>query len=264
MKTDFCKLVLVLFLLATVLCPLIPVAAKSMRPPPDSTTEILPGQSVSPALADVKQAVLSEEWQFFRINAQYRGTVKKSFSNLGCAIAWFKDLTPDQTQVIVHVCALHPEKKNQKFAFRLNLVLRRESAKYSLISTIYSGFSGITGDRQNQLQQLVSLWSYMRRFAYDGILFNNFDSCGAALKLAEAARKKGRVQEINCSWPGRRSFSGKFFFDQVVGSAVTSAFELDKLRFRSGKLSVSLVKDSQAAVTRDFAYRQPFTTDVFK
>lgn len=233
--------------------------AKSLRPPPEADkTSVV---SI-PKAADSN--LKGEEWQFFRMNAQYRGTVKKSFSNLGCAIAWFKDLAPDQTQIILRVSAVHPEKKRQKYAFRLNLVLRREGARYSLVKKEYAEFSGITGDRQTQLEQLAALWVYMRAYSGELKLFKEIDACGARLQLTEAVLGKGRSREINCSWPGRRSFNGKFFFERAVDPVFKELLALDKLRFKSGRLSVSLVKDTQEAITRDFGTREPFATDVFK
>lgn len=253
------ELILAAFLLMAVLSVAPRAYCRSMRPQTDN----VPVEQAGDGTSRTSPTAANEEWQFFRINAQYRGAVKKSFHNLGCAIAWFKDLSPDQTQVIVHVCALHPEKKGQKFAFRLNLVLQRQQARYSLLNKIYSDYTGITGDRQIQLQQLAALWAYLRHFARDGLLYPSFDACGAVLKLSEVSRKKSQTLEINCSWPFRRGFTGKFFFEKIVGGPA-AALDLDKLRFRSGHLSVSLVKDTQAAVTRDFAHRQPFAVDVFR
>jgi hypothetical protein len=95
-----------------------------------------------------KIAPANEEWQFFRINAQYRGTVKKGFSSLGCGLAWFKDISPEKTQVIVHVSALHPEKRGQKYTFRVNMVLNCTPDTYSIDSEVYAQFNGIEGERQ--------------------------------------------------------------------------------------------------------------------
>lgn len=253
-KIFYTSLLLAIFLLFTAFSD-----AKSLRPPPE--------EDKTPVVAVPMPAGSGhkgEEWLFFRMNAQYRGTVKKSFSNLGCAIAWFKDLTPDQTQIILHVSAVHPEKKRQKYAFRLNLVFRREGARYSLVKREYAEFSGITGDRQTQLEQLAALWVYMRAYSNEMKLFPEIEACGARLHLKEAVLGRGRSREINCSWQGRRSFNGKFFFERAVDPVFKELLALDKLRFKSGRLSVSLVKDTQEAVTRDFGSREPFATDVFK
>lgn len=204
--------------------------------------------------------ITGEEWQFFRINAQYRGTVKKGFANLGCGLAWFKDLAPGKTQVIVHVSALHPEKRNQKYAFRLNQVLQCGPAGYSAESEVYAKFTGIEGERQQQIRQLVALWAYMRQVEKTGKPSEVFNAGGALLHLRDVETRRGRAREIHCSWPARRSFSGKFFFDQQPDKRLT----LDKFRFKSGKLSVSLTKEPAESINRDFAHRQPFAADVFK
>lgn len=204
--------------------------------------------------------VANEEWQFFRINAQYRGAVKKGFKSLGCGIAWFKDIAPDKTQVIVHVSALHPEKRGQKYTFRLNLVMNCQPAAYRIDSEVYAQFTGVEGDRQQQIRQLVALWTYMRQVEKTGQVAGEFDAFGARLLLRDIQARRGKVREIHCGWSGRRDFSGKFFFHQLAGQALA----LDKFRFKSGKLSVSLTKDSAEAINRDFAHREPFASDVFK
>lgn len=248
MNLRFIKMMFILLLL---LSSGLPAVAKSIRPVP------LEKQVVT-------AAPLADQWQFFRINAQYRGTIKKSYSNLGCAIAWFNDLTPDRVQVIIHVCALNPEKRHEKYAFRLNLVLQRGPTGYSLVSREYADFTGITGDRQNQLQQLAALWTYMRDFSHKPELRQKFDAGGAGLRLSEVVVHRGKGREVNCTWPARRGFNGKFFFERAVDPAFKEVLYLDKLRFKSGRLSVSLVQDTQQAITRDFATREPFNTDVFR
>lgn len=210
--------------------------------------------------ATEKLAQPGEEWQFFRINAQYRGTVKKGFRSLGCGLVWFKDISPEKTQVIAHVSALHPEKRGQKYTFRVNMVLNCGPADYSIDSEVYAHFTGITGERQQQIRQLVALWAYMRQVEKTGKVSDEFNAAGARLGLREVHAHRGKVHEINCSWTGRRDFSGKFFFDVLPSAAIA----LDKFRFRSGKLSVSLTKESAETINRDFAHREPFATDVFK
>ncbi|EKD82630.1 MAG: hypothetical protein ACD_39C01175G0002 [uncultured bacterium] len=213
-----------------------------------------------PAALPAQASAANEEWQFFRINAQYRGTVKKGFKSLGCGIAWFKDIAPDKTQVIVHVSALHPEKRGQKYTFRLNLVLNCRPTGYSIDSEVYAQFNGIEGERQQQIRQLAALWTYMRQVEKTAHVEKEFNACGALLSLRDVLVGRGRVREIHCNWTGRRDFSGKFFFNQLANQALA----LDKFRFKSGKLSVSLSKDTAEAINRDFANRQPFAEDVFK
>lgn len=198
-------------------------------------------------------------WQFFRINAQYRGTVKKSFQGMGCALAWFKELPENQVQAIIHVCALHPEKKNQVYSFRLNLILQRKPGKLELVKEIYADFNGISGERQSQIRQLAGLWLHMIDFKKNGRFNPEFISVGAQLNLEKRDIRNKRI-ELTCKWDQRRDFSGKFFFDLMANSQI----EIDKFRFKSGKLSVSLVKDTSENVSRDFANREPFAKLVFK
>ncbi|PKL48491.1 MAG: hypothetical protein CVV42_09395 [Candidatus Riflebacteria bacterium HGW-Riflebacteria-2] len=214
----------------------------------------------TPSLAAENIARANEEWQFFRINAQYRGTVKKGFSSLGCGLAWFKDISPEKTQVIVHVSALHPEKRGQKYTFRVNMVLNCQPDNYSIDSEVYAQFAGIEGERQQQIKQLVALWAYMRQVEKTGAVLNEFNAGGARIGLRDVNARRGKSREIHCNWTGRRNFSGKFFFDQLASAALA----LDKFRFRSGKLSVSLTKETAETINRDFAHREPFATDVFK
>ncbi len=201
----------------------------------------------------------SEVWQFFRINAQYRGALKKSFQSMGCALAWFKELPENQVQAIIHVCALHPEKKNQVYSFRLNLIFQRQPGRLELVREIYAEFNGITGERQQQIRQLAGLWLHMLDYKQHGTFTQDFMALGALLKLERRVVRNKNV-ELTCKWQQRKDFSGKFFFDYDGGTQR----EIDKFRFRSGKLSVSLVKDSSENVTRDFAKREPFAQMVFK
>lgn len=207
-----------------------------------------------------RTATAAEEWQFFRVNAQYRGTVKKGFENLGCGIAWFKELPNNEVQAIVHVCALHPEKGNEKYAFRLNLILQRQTGKLNLVKELYADFAGIIGERQDQVRQLVGLLAYMRDFAAGTALAPSITSCGADLSLSDQKLSRGKTREITCKWASSSSFSGKFFFDQSQNGNLV----MTKFRFKSSKLSVSLVVDTAESINSEFAQRPPFAEIVFK
>jgi hypothetical protein len=200
----------------------------------------------------------ADEWFFYRINAQYRGTIKKGMRDLGCAVAWFKELPAQQIQAIIHVCALHPEKKNERYAFRLNLIFTRKSGEYIIAREVYADFTGIPAERQLQIRQLAGLWIYIRDLARTNEFLPVINAAGAVLALK--ARDHGVHKEIECSWKEKRNFSGKFFLRKLLSGGL----EMEKIRFRSGKLSVSLVTDSQDAVTRDFAGRYPFNEQVFR
>jgi hypothetical protein len=197
-------------------------------------------------------------WQFYRINAQYRGTVKKSFENIGCSLAWFKDIAPGQSQIIAHVCVENPEKRKEIFAFRTNLVVGHASDGLQLQREIYADFEGVQGQRCLEVKQLVCLWDFVRRKAQNPETINGLlNVAGRPLSL-KSKKLRGRY-EITCVAADRSRFSGKFFI--VCGPQGVNA--IDKFRFRSGRVSVSMVQDSAEAVSRDFRFRQPFSRLVF-
>lgn len=199
-----------------------------------------------------------QHWQFFRINAQYRGAVKKSFRNIGCALAWFNDISPGKTQVITHVCAVNPDKKGEIFSFRLNLLLGNNPNSVWVTDQVYAEFKKVTGQRQNEVKQLVCLWDHIRRQAsrsnpVSGVI----NVAGKIIDLSEKTRRNSR--EITCSWSGRRGFSGKFFLKK----SGENGWMLEKFRFKSGKVAISLVQDTGEAISKDFRYKEPFAKIVF-
>ena len=200
----------------------------------------------------------NEAWQFYRINAQYRGVVKKSYRNIGCALAWFKQLSNVHTQVITHVCAVHPEKKTKIYSFRVNLVLSRNYDSVKVNRVFYQNFTGFDRNRQGQVQQLVCLWDYIRNYSgsswYKGKILN---ISGIAMNLRKNDLRN-RL-EINANTSEYKNFSSKFF----IRKKSTQDFFLSKFRFRTGKVVISLVRDSGEAVSRDFRYREPFASIVF-
>lgn len=203
-------------------------------------------------------ALAEDIWQFSRINAQYRGAVKKSFENIGCSLAWFKDLAPGQSQVIAHVCAVNPEKRNEIFAFRTNLVINHMPDSLHLQQELYAEYEGVQGERCNEVKQLVCLWDYIRRNAqYPEKISGLINVAGRPISLK--SRKLRNHYEITCSASGRSRFSGKFF----INSNPEGTNRIEKFRFRSGKVSVSMVQDTAEAVAKDFRFRQPFARLVF-
>jgi hypothetical protein len=199
-----------------------------------------------------------ELWQFYRINAQYRGAVKKSFRDVGCGLAWFKELKPGQSQVIIHVCAQNPEKKSEVFAFRVNLLLAYNNESTWVVKEVYKDFEGIHGKRENEVLQMVCLWDLIRRHTRSGASLGNMMNLnGHALSFDK--RKVRQNREITCHSAHKSGFSGKFFLERVG----QNNWQIDKFRFRNGKVSVSMVQDTSEAVSKDFRYRQPFATKVF-
>jgi hypothetical protein len=200
----------------------------------------------------------NEVWQFYRINAQYRGMVKKSYRNIGCALAWFKELSKVHTQVIAHVCAVHPEKKAEIYSFRVNLIINRGYDNIKVDQVYYQEFRGFNKNRQDQVQQLVCLWDYIRNYEgsswYKGKILN---ISGIAMNLRKSDLRN-RV-EINANSSEYKNFSSKFF----IKKSSDQSFSMDKFRFRTGKVVISLVRDSGDSVSRDFRYREPFASIVF-
>ncbi len=203
-------------------------------------------------------ACAEDVWQFYRINAQYRGAVKKSFSNIGCSLAWFKDVSPQQTQVIAHVCVENPEKRKDLFAFRTNLIMDHVGNSIDLRNEVYAEFEGVNGERCLEVKQLVCLWDHIRRNLVNPQQLNGLlNVAGQPLNLKTI--QKGNQWEVNCSSANKKRFSGKFFIEKTA----ESLNRIDKFRFRSGKVSVSMVQDNAESVSRDFRSRQPFARIVF-
>jgi hypothetical protein len=65
--------------------------------------------------------------------------------------------------------------------------------------------------------------------------------------------------EINANYSEYKNFSSKFF----IKKSSDQSFSMDKFRFRTGKVVISLVRDSGDSVSRDFRYREPFASIVF-
>ena len=205
-------------------------------------------------------ASAAEEWQFFRINGQYRGVIKQSYQDVGCALAWFKELSPDQTQMIAHVCALNPENNEEQYSFRLNLVVGYNEGVYTIDEIFYAEFVGMHGDRQTEIKQLMSLWKLIRDYCNNPVGLNVAPNVwGKTLRLETRTFARNDRMEITAIWPGRRGFSGKFFLEQNE----SGGFRLDKFRFSGGRVVVSMVQDSLDSIRRDFGQFSPFREIVF-
>lgn len=197
-------------------------------------------------------------WQFYRMNAQYRGAVKKSFQDIGCSLAWFNDIAPGQSQVIAHVCVENPEKRQEIFAFRTNLIISCTADSLTPVQEVYAEFEGVNGERRNEVKQLVCLWDYIRRNLFQAAKINGIINVAGRPVSLKARSLRNRI-EVNCSSADRRKFSGKFFLSQTANGN----FCIDKFRFRSGKVAISMVQDTAEAVSKDFRFRQPFSRLVF-
>ncbi|MFZ5951470.1 MAG: hypothetical protein ACOYXC_12245, partial [Candidatus Rifleibacteriota bacterium] len=200
----------------------------------------------------------AEIWQYYRINAQYRGTVKKSFSNIGCSLAYFKDIAPNQSQVIAHVCVETPEKKKDIFAFRTNLTIDHNPTNMVVKAKQYDEYEGVENDRREEVKQLVCLWDMVRRnLANPAKLNGDVTVAGRSINLKIKETKKS--YELSCSSNDKKKFSGKFFIEKGKDGQLS----IDKFRFQSGRVSVSLIQDTGDAVSKDFRSRQPYAKFVF-
>ncbi|MGM0599788.1 MAG: hypothetical protein ACQETH_08225, partial [Candidatus Rifleibacteriota bacterium] len=65
--------------------------------------------------------------------------------------------------------------------------------------------------------------------------------------------------EINAKTNEHKNFSSKFFLKKNGSQGLY----MDKFRFRTGKVVISLVRDSGDSVSRNFRYREPFASLVF-
>lgn len=205
-------------------------------------------------------AFANEEWQFFRINAQYRGVIKQSYEDVGCALAWFKELSSDKTQMIAHVCALNPENTDEQYSFRVNIIVSLHEGSYSVDEIFYADFVGMHGERQTEIKQLMSLWKLIRDYCKNPVELNTApDVWGKTLNLKTRTFSRHNRMEITAMWPGRRGFSGKFFLEPTAAAK----WHLDKFRFSGGRVVVSMVQDSLEAIRKDFGQFSPFREVVF-
>ncbi|GAB4275360.1 MAG: hypothetical protein Kow0029_16410 [Candidatus Rifleibacteriota bacterium] len=160
--------------------------------------------------------------------------------------------------MIAHVCAVNPDRKNDVFAFRTNLTMGYNPNSVWILKEIYAEFKKITGQRQSDVKCLAGLWDYIRRISKEGGHVPGFmNVAGKIITLKDHIRRDSR--EVTCSWSGRRGFSGKFFLRRNS----SLGWEIDKFRFKSGNVAISLIKDSVDSVSKDFRYKQPFAGIVF-
>ncbi len=199
------------------------------------------------------------EWKSFRINAQYRGAIKKSFKNIGCAIAWFEDLKDGNTQIVTHVCAKDPDKRNQTYAFRLNMIVNYSASGVRVVKNIYNFYEGIDEGNADEIQQLMALWCFLRKDAKNRVARDYGLSVeGRLLNLKEKMVRGNKRKEINVYWPKKRSFSGKFFYDYKNNRPV-----INKFRFKNQRVAISFVAETMKKVTEKFANQSPFREHVF-
>lgn len=203
----------------------------------------------------------SEElWQFFRINAQYRGIIRNSYRDIGCGLAWFNQLSDNKTQMIAHVAAINPENRSDVFAFRINIVIENDNNNYSISEKFYSQYSMIEGERQAQIKQLMALWLHITNHLNSQNALNMSPIIQSqGIRLESNYLRGGAKKEIDAHWRSHGNFSGKFFLDRKY----PYGWELEKFRFRGGNVVVSLVQDSAQNVMNQLGQFSPFRELVF-
>ncbi len=202
--------------------------------------------------------LFAEDWKAFRINAQYRGAVKKSFSNIGCALAWFCDLADGNTQIITHVCAKDPDKRGKFYAFKLNLVVNCTKDQVRIVNRIYSNFEGVNPRFHDEIEQLMAIWCSIRKFSsgYQDNSRELFSEQTKAILVDKIHRNKRK--EVNLRWEKNRGVSGKFFYTYKPFPM------LEKFRIRNRKISISFVTSSMKEVVEKFSTQPPFREFVFE
>ena len=144
------------------------------------------------------------------------------------------------------------------FAFRTNLLIDHSPGNLNLNKEVYAEFEGVNGQRRLEVKQLVCLWDHVRRNLADPAkMTGNIVVAGRPVSLK--TKDLRNHYEIECRATDRSRFSGKFFLKKVSAGLN----QIDKFRFRSGKVSVSMVQDTSDSINRDFRFKQPFARIVF-
>ncbi|MBI3039584.1 hypothetical protein HYY75_11175 [bacterium] len=199
-------------------------------------------------------------WDFFEINAQYRGGMKKSFQELGCGLAYFSDLQDGKKQVILHACVKHPEKKKTYYSMRLNLVYSVSDAGISIVSEPYAWFEAFDKDQEPQIKDMVLLLPIVKdgsflRFGNGQIKINN-----TLVSVKIDSLKGGKNYEYNVLRPGKTPVEGKFFVDVDQGKSMS----VKKFRFKRGKIVTSFVSVPLSQIEGKYKSVAPFNKVVFE
>lgn len=216
-------------------------------------------------------------WQAFKMNAQYRGGIKKGFRDIGCGVAYFSDLPNGNKQIASQICAVTPDKKHKTYAFKLNMEVAMPNGRVDVISKTGTVFKGFEKSSNNQVEQLMALWAYLRDcYKYNKPINPNIVVAGKRVKIKDKVfglkkrrssrrssrrRKKKITRQISVSWVSNRKFKGKFFLRL---NTRTNKWILVKFRFNNKKVSVSLIRTKMAYITNKFSPREPYKTWVFQ
>ena len=203
----------------------------------------------------------AQVWEYFKINAQYRSGVKKSYEDIGCAISYFVPLAPQKLQVISHVCAVNPKKRNKAYAFKLNMVLNIAGDQVKIVKKIYSDFKGIRPDYFDEIEDLIAGWTFIREnWNKQEQLQYQFVVGKRIIKQESKILSRGKRKEIVLRTPNKKGPSGKVFLHRAQSN---TSWMLDKFRLRNKKIAISLVKTDFNYIGRKFGHKEPFRSLVF-
>ncbi|HEY9068782.1 MAG TPA: hypothetical protein VIV61_00925 [Candidatus Ozemobacteraceae bacterium] len=200
------------------------------------------------------------DWEAFEISAQYRGSVKQSAEQLGCAIGYFQGLPDGQSQIIFHACVRDPEKSRKYYAFRLNQTCSRAPFQLKTTSEIYSRFEGFEPSHQTAARDLLALLTELRRPDFEPKPVESIEINGVTMKMQSVLKDRGRKREITVTRPGRQPVEGKFFFRRAQQAA---PWGLEKFRLKRGKVSVSFVVGKLDSIRNAYAVKTPYDSWVF-
>ncbi|MBF0500174.1 MAG: hypothetical protein HQM09_08575 [Candidatus Riflebacteria bacterium] len=202
----------------------------------------------------------SDVWEAYEINAQYRGGVKQGFQELGCAVAWYNDLSPTEHQIMLHACVKHPKEKNQYYSFRLNMAYTVNKAGCIITRQSEAWFEKFEPDHQEQIKDMVMLMA----MTHEGLLpasGNGIIRVGQTdLKINPASLTPGKKQELEVFRPGKTPLEGKFFLKPGTGG---KPFAFEKFRFKREKISISFVTVPVLDIQKKYQSMAPFKDVVF-
>lgn len=200
-------------------------------------------------------------WDFYEINAQYRGSMKKGFDDLGCALGFFTD-TSEGKQVILHACVKNPDSKGKKkpyYSFRVNLIFTTTPTGANTVREIYSWFDGFEAEHEAQVKDQIIILALLKSGSLANtkktvLRVNNSD-----MEIGSEFLGGGKRQEYTSKRKGNPPLDGKFFSKVDANKNL----RLEKFHLRRDKISVSFVSVAPGALDGKFKVKEPFSKVVF-
>jgi len=197
-------------------------------------------------------------WDFFEINAQYRGGVKKGFEEMGCALAFYTT-TSEGKQVILHACVKHPQKKGAFYSFRVNLIYDETAAGITTKKEIYSWFDGFEPEHQRQIKDMILFLALIRSGAYSEAAGTPVKVNGTVLSVNAKFLGGGKRHECFTTRSGNPVLEGKFFSSADPAKKLS----LNKFHLRREKISVSFVSVPVGKLKEKYQTKVPYNQVVF-